>query len=133
MAFETFKRSSRRSSEEPHVSVQKRGSISLNTAAYELLKGPHRAPPKKHPRRKNDSDIFVELLFDKENQTIGLHYTMPDNPDSFIVRKPGKSNTYLVSAKGFLKHFNIRPTKTRRFVAKGYGPDMLVVSVGGSK
>src|SRR5262245_9052077 len=128
--FEKFTRSTSRSKAEPTVSIQKRGTLCLNKAAYEMLIGPNRVPLKKHPRKKEESDVFVELFFDRSSQTIGLNYTMPDNPDSYTVRKQPNSNSYLLSAKGFLKHYGIRAGKAKRFTAKMHGPDMLTFSIG---
>src|SRR5438552_937008 len=99
--FETFTRNTRRSAVEPMVSIQKRGSISLNAAAYKALRGENRAIPK-HPRRKRETDLFVELLFDRENQMIALKCVGPESPNSYVLRKQPRSDTYLVSAKGFL-------------------------------
>ena len=127
--FETFKRNTRRSSVEPMVSIQKRGSISLNAAAYKALRGENRVIPK-HPRKKNETDIFVELLFDRGNRMIALRCVGPDNPNSYVLRKQLRSDTYIVSAKGFLKHYGIRPTKGTRYTAKMWEPDVLVFSVG---
>jgi hypothetical protein len=127
--FETFARNTRRSSVEPMVSIQKSGMISLNAAAYKVLKGENRVV-KKHPRRKSETDIFVELMFDQGNRMVALRCVSPDNPNSYVLRKQPNSETYLVSAKGFLNHYGIRTTtKGRRFEARMYQPDVLVFSV----
>ena len=128
LSFETFARGTRRSSVEPLISIQKRGTLCLNAAAYKLLKGDCREL-KKHPRRKNESDIFVELLYDRENKVIALKYVTPDNPNSFVVRKQPESESYLVSAKGFLKHYGIRPAKVTRYTARMFDPDVIVFSL----
>ena len=127
--FETFKRNTRRSSVEPMVSIQKRGSISLNTAAYNALRGENRAIAK-HPRRKRETDLFVELLFDRSNRMVALKCVGPENPNSYVLRKQPRANTYLVSAKGFLKHYGIRITKGTRYAAKMFQEDVLVFSIG---
>jgi hypothetical protein len=129
MQFEVFTRNTGRSASEPTVSIQKRGSLSLNGAAYRLLKS-GRVPPPKHPRRKNESDIFVELLYDRQSQTVGLRYVAPTNSNSYVVRKVGRSDSYIVSAKGFLKHYQIKPGRVKRHVARMHGPDVLVFSIG---
>ncbi len=127
--FETFKRTTRRSSVEPMASIQKRGSISLNAAAYKALRGENRAMPK-HARRKRETDIFVELMFDRGNQMVALKCVGPENPNSYVLRKQSRSDTYLVSAKGFLKYYGIRTTKGTRYTAKMFQPDVLVFSIG---
>src|SRR5262245_29502079 len=126
--FETFTRNTRRSSVQPMVSIQKRGTMSLNAAAYSVLKGENRVTTK-HPRRKSDTDIFVELMYDRGNRIIALRYVTPDNPNSYAVRKQPNSNSYLVSAKGFLKHYEIRPGKGTRYTARMHGPDVLMFSL----
>jgi hypothetical protein len=115
------------------VTVQARGSLSLNEAAYKLLIGPDRHPPKKHPRSNQATDFFVELFFDRKSQSVALKWAQPDVPDSYIVRKHPHSNTFLCSAKGFLKHYAIRPAKAKRYSARMYGPDMLIFSVSDKK
>jgi len=110
------------------ASIQKRGTISLNLTAYKMLKGENRVTAK-HARRKSETDIFVELLFDRGNQIIALRYVTPDNPNSYAVRKQPNSDTYLVSAKGFLKHYEIKPTKGTRHKARMHGPDVLMFSL----
>lgn len=101
----------------------------LNAAAYRLLKGENRVI-KKHPRRKSETDIFVELMYDRGNRAIALRYATPDNPNSYAIRKQPHSDSYLISVKGFLKHYEIRPTKGMRYTASMNGPDVLVISLG---
>ena len=100
----------------------------MNAAAYKLLKGDNREM-KKHPRRKNETDIFVELLYDRENKVIALKYVTPDNANSFVIRKQPRSESYLVSAKGFLKHYGLRTNKVTRYTARLFDPDVLIFSL----
>ena len=56
MPFEIYKRQRAPASIEPAVTIQKRGTFSLNSAAYAVLGSPK----------------AVELLYDRERELIGL-------------------------------------------------------------
>jgi hypothetical protein len=114
MPFETFKRRSRPVSTKPVISLQLRGTISLNSAAFSLLVA-NRAGA------KADLDMFVQFVYDPENKIVGMRPVLPETPDSYPVRKMAASDTYLATGRGFLAYHQI-PTETiRRYAPHVYG------------
>src|ERR687891_800357 len=73
MPFETFKRNRMPSTQEPAVTIQKRGALSFNTAAYEALGSP------KH----------VVLLYDRENKLVAIRKASTATPHAYVVRGVG--------------------------------------------
>src|ERR1700760_3441786 len=102
MPFETFKRNRMPSTAHPAVTIQKRGALSLNTAAYEALGSP------KH----------VALLYDRENELIGIESASESVPHAYVVRGVGNNRaTHVVSGKAFLSYYGIPRNEARRWAA----------------
>ncbi|PLC10764.1 hypothetical protein AUQ48_17080 [Kocuria flava] len=85
----------------PSVTIQKRGVISMNKAAHELL----------------DSADTVELLFDRERQVMAIRAADDSSPHAYAVRNgstrgPGQA---VVSATAFTAHYGIDTKVTRRW------------------
>ena len=99
--FETFTRRAAPVVREPVVALQRRGVLSLNRAAYELLGEP----------------AAVELLFDRAGRRIGLRPVVGDAPHAYRVRKQPGSATYLIGAKAFLQFYGIPHDQARRWGA----------------
>ncbi len=99
--FETFTRRAAPVVREPVVALQRRGVLSLNRAAYELLGEP----------------ATVELLFDRTGRRIGIRPIASDAPHAYRVRKQPGSATYLVAAKAFMQFYGIPNDQARRYDA----------------
>lgn len=113
MPFEEFDKHTATSSKSPFVTLQKRGPLSLNRAAYELLGSP----------------TVVTLLYDREEQLIGLKPAEEGNPRAFPVRPQGeRSSNFLVAGQSFTQNYGIDTSTARR-----YGVDlrneMLIVDL----
>ncbi|PLC10820.1 hypothetical protein AUQ48_15970 [Kocuria flava] len=83
------------------MTIQKRGVISMNKAAHELL----------------DNAETVELLFDRDRQIMAIRATDDSSPHAYAVRNgstrgPGQA---VVSATAFTAHYGIDTTVTRRW------------------
>lgn len=103
MPFETFKRHRAPSTREPALTIQKRGALSFNSAAYEALGSP------KH----------VELLYDREERLIGIRKTTAAAAHGYPVRGVGKNEaTHVVSGKAFLSFYGIPRDVARRWMAE---------------
>lgn len=70
MAFQVFEKGSAPISSVPSVTIQKRGLISLNRAAYEMLGKP----------------VGIELLWDSDRRVIGLQAAPIDSPNAYPAR-----------------------------------------------
>ena len=101
------------STAEPAVTIQKRGSMSLNSAAYEAL----------------DSPEQVELLYDRENKLLGMQKAPDGSSDAYLVRAVGQNGaTHVVSGKAFLTYYGIPRDVARRWIAEKQD-DMLIVDL----
>ena len=104
--FVEFSRETSRSShDDPMFTVQKRGLISLNLAAFKALGEP----------------ATVALLFDADEGIVALRKVPRTHPNAYHVRKQGQSQSYLVAGQGFASFNKIDTELSRRFVGYDYG------------
>lgn len=96
---------------EAHLTVQKRGTITLNAASFALL----------------DSPDAVELLFDPNSEVLGLRTADATLSHVAYVRKSTRSTAgpWVVSAMAFVRHFGIDTTVARQRVAYLDGDGVL--------
>lgn len=112
MPFETFTRQ-RRTGRQPFVTIQKKGVISLNGAAFEAL----------------DSPDAVELLYDTEARLVGLRKVDSSVPHAYQVRAPVENHaTYLISGAAFMSYYEIDNSRSIRRPARLDG-DLLIVDL----
>ena len=91
----TFRRQRAPLSGEPSVTIQKRGTFSINVHAYQALESPE----------------AVELLYDRNERILGLRKVDPQSEFAYLVRPLGKGNsTWLISGMAFTAHYGI-PTQ----------------------
>ncbi|WP_073392469.1 hypothetical protein [Jatrophihabitans endophyticus] len=102
--FETFTKTLVALGRDPQVTIQKRGTITLNAAAYAALHEPQ----------------AVELLFDRDDLVLGLRPCEPRLGHGVFVRPATRSpnGPYVVSAMAFLKYYGIDTTVARKFRAE---------------
>jgi hypothetical protein len=111
MPFETFKRQRAPITDEPAITIQKRGAISINPPAYELLGEPS----------------HLELLYDREERLIGLRKVESTVPHAYMVRPLGKSGTtHLVSGRAFLAWYGIELGTAHRWIARMQDDTLIV-------
>ena len=84
---------------EPLVTLQMKGLLGFNPAAYELLGRPD----------------AVELMFDKLNGSIGIKAVQADSPHAVTVRRANSSDSRAVSAATFCVYYGIRYENSLRF------------------
>jgi hypothetical protein len=111
MPFEIYQRQRTPASQEPTVTVQKRGTFSMNAAAYAALGAPE----------------ALELLFDREANVLGLRGVDASVPHAYPLRAIGKS-TWVFSGKAFAQYYGIDVAKSRRYKAILDG-DLLVADL----
>lgn len=101
--FETFSRDMVPLKAPPHVTVQKRGTISLNRSAFLLLGSPD----------------AVELLYDREQSMLGLRPIDPGADSAYRVRRSSNSSSgpWVISAMAFTKFYDIDTTTSLRWAA----------------
>jgi hypothetical protein len=112
MPFETFTRQ-RRAGRQPFVTLQKKGIISLNRAAFEALN---------HPEA-------VELLYDRDGHLMALRHVDSSVEHSYAVRSPaGNRGTWLVAAGAFASYYEIDISASVRRPAR-IEDDLLIVDL----
>lgn len=113
MGFQTFNRRSARISRDPWITIQKRGTFSLNAASAAMLAG------------GDDPDgLPVELLFDPDEKIVGIRRA-EDETNAYTLRKQANSESYLLSGKSFTEHYGIKTGFARRFAAREVGEGIV--------
>lgn len=100
MPFEVFDKRNAPLAKSPSVTIQKRGIFSINKTAHKLI----------------DEAETVELLFDKENQVIGLRPTKM-SPHAYAIRPQSARETgqAILSATAFTQYYDIDTSVSRRW------------------
>ncbi|MDP9115721.1 MAG: hypothetical protein M3O28_00330 [Actinomycetota bacterium] len=99
--FETFRRALLPLKSEPFVTIQKRGTMSLNLSAFVAL----------------DSPVSVELLYDRGKEIVGIRVADPRADNAYHVRTTSPSGPFVVSAMAFTKFYDLDIAVTRRWPA----------------
>jgi len=101
--FETFRKTLVPLKRDPTITVQRRGTMSLNRAAQALLGAP----------------AAVELLYDAGARTIGLRPVSPRADHGYCLRSSTRNGAgpFVISAMAFLRFYDIYPEETLRWVA----------------
>ena len=98
----------------PACTIQARGGLSFNQAAYEALKAPK----------------YVELLFDRNQRIVGVRATDEGNAHAYPVKSPDekRDSGFLVGGRSFTLYYGIDTTTARRWTAYMFG-DILCVDL----
>ena len=100
--FELFTKRLSRKATDPYVTIQKKGTMSMNRPSYELLAEPE----------------AVELLFDAVAQIVGLRAVDPASSHAYPLRASGKGeSSFLLSGVAFAKYYGIDTEVARRYPA----------------
>lgn len=112
MPFETFTRQ-RKADRQPYVTMQKKGVISLNKAAFDALEQP-------------DS---VELLYDSDSRLVALRKVDSSVEHAYQVRAPVENHaTWLVSGAAFVSYYEIDNSESIRRPARRE-EDLLIIDL----
>jgi hypothetical protein len=104
--FEEFSRDDARASHEGAMfTLQARGLISFNHAAFTALGEP-------------DS---VALLYDTAENIVAMRSVPKSHENAYTVRKQQHAHSYLVGAQGFVAHYQIPTQRALRFPGHDYG------------
>ena len=103
--FVEFSRENSRRDDDPMFTLQTRGLISMNQAAFKALGSP----------------VAVALLYDAAEGIVALKKVAKNYANGYLVRKQGQSNSYLVAGQGFTSFNKIPCDVSRRFVGHEYG------------
>ena len=103
MAFEVFEKSSAPLAKVPQVTVQRRGTISVNRSAHALM---------------SEAEA-VELLWDRDRRVIGFRPAPVDAPNAYPVRPQNarqKAGPLLIAGYAFTKFYGIDTSSAVRYV-----------------
>lgn len=95
--------------DEPMFTLQKRGLISMNQAAFKALGEP----------------AAVALLYDADEGVVALRKVPRTYHNGYIIRKQNAARSYLVAATGFASHHKITTDVSRRFVGHRYDDHLV--------
>jgi len=105
VGFEVYPKGSAPIATVPSVTIQKRGLISMNRAAFAMLKEPE----------------AVELMWDKERQLVGLRSVPIDSPNAYPVR-PQASNSdkgpLLIAGNLFTRYIGLDTEEAHRWIPR---------------
>lgn len=114
--FQEFRRGGRSAiSRDPQISIQRGGLFSLNRMAFELLSQPS----------------HIVLLYDTDNKVVAMRKAAPGTDRAYPVRKQGKSESYLVSGKAFLKFLGFPYARQVVRLTPKIQRDLLVLDLRG--
>jgi hypothetical protein len=99
--FEVFTRRMIPLVKQPSVTIQKRGTMSFNKAAYVALGSPK----------------AVELLYDRAQKIIGVRAVSPDLEHAYPMRPQANKDDgpFIVSGSAFTKYYGINTDQARRW------------------
>ena len=119
MAFVVFEKGSSPVPTVPSVTIQKRGLISLNRAAMDLLRGDANSDP-----------VGVELMWDADNRVIGLRSAPLTAHNAYPVRAQGQKDRgpFLIAGTLFTKFIGLNTVEARRWTPSLDG-DILCVDL----
>lgn len=97
--FEVFKKRSKPLNGQSYVTVQRRGTMSMNTAAYNALGSP----------------AAIELLYDAAERIIGMRPAEQSSEYAYPMR--GVRGSYVLSGIAFANYYGIDTSVSRRYPA----------------
>jgi hypothetical protein len=112
MPFERFMRQRAPRTPDPAVTIQKRGTLSLNAAAYIALGSPE----------------AIELLYDREQRLIALCGIEASSESAYPLRPMGTGSTWLASGKAFMNYYGIEVGTAQRYNGR-MEDDLLIVDL----
>ncbi len=109
-SFEEFSRHTRPKRAEPLVTIQRKGTFTLNQSAHEAL----------------DKPEAVVLLMDVKEQIMAFRAAQPSELNAYRLRAAATGSTFLVSGKAFCDFYDISMDQTRNYNAEMIGSVLAV-------
>lgn len=97
------------------VTIQRKGTMSLNHAAFQALGEP----------------AAVAMFFNKAKRIVGIRAIDPAESYAYPVRKQAASRNYVLAGQAFTKTYGIDTTAARRYNAELRPDGMLVIDLEG--
>lgn len=96
----------------PRLTVQRKGNMGLNVAAYEALGSPAR----------------IMFRYDKVRRAFAIRPARPDEKGSYPVKKQQLANSYVLSAKSFTAYLGLNTDELKVYAPK-VRDGMLIVDL----
>jgi hypothetical protein len=116
MAFEVFTKRMARAGDRPYVTIQRKGIIAFNHAAYTALGEPK----------------AVIFLFDRDTQVVGFRAADPGEEHAYGVRPNTKRTSHLVSGTLFTRYYGIPTDVARRWLGRVNEDRVLTIDLNES-
>jgi len=100
--FEVFRKRMAPLVKQPYVTIQHRGTMSFNKAAHHALGSPE----------------AIELLFDPNEQIIGVRAVDPRVEHAYPIRVTNAETSFIVSGRAFTHYYGIPTDISRRYPAE---------------
>ncbi len=110
--FEVFDKRFSTLVKRPEVTIQTKGMLSVNASAYSALGSPE----------------AVELLYDRDQQVVGMRPVAPDAAHAYPIRAVGAGATFIVSGRAFFAYYGIPTDKPVRRDVK-ITNDVLIIDL----
>lgn len=107
--LEEFDRKGASGQPRPIVSIQKSGDLTLNEAAYEVLKRP----------------TWVKLLYGAKERVIGFRPSHENSQRAYAVKQKKPNGSYTVAGVAFLKAYEVAHDRRKRYPAEMEDGDLL--------
>lgn len=102
MPFEVFTKRMKPLTKAPYVTIQKRGTFSLNRSAWAALGEPE----------------ALEFMYDAQEKVIGLRAVDPAQEHAYPIRGAKTDGPWIISGTAFARYFDIDINTSRRFNAR---------------
>lgn len=100
--FEVFDKRATAFVKRPEVTIQSKGTLSINASAQKLMGDPE----------------TVELLYDRTRRVVGLRPVDSVTPHAYPIRKVGTGTTFVISGRAFFQYYGIATESPVRRDAK---------------
>lgn len=117
MPFEVFSRRSVSRTKLPMITIQRKGTMSLNASAAALITG--------IDDLEAIQEVPIELLYDKEAKMVGIRKAQADTISSYKLRKQKNADSFLLAGKMFTSFYGIDTTDAKKFRARDLGDGII--------
>jgi len=113
MGFEVFTKRMARAANKPYVTIQKKGIVAFNHAAYAALGEPK----------------AVVFLFDREKRLVGFRAADLGAEHAYGVRANSRQTSHLASGTLFTRHYGIPTQVAHRYLGRVSDDGLLTIDL----
>jgi hypothetical protein len=117
MPFEVFSRRAVSRVKEPTITIQRRGTISLNAATAALITGLEDLEAMQ--------EVPLELLYDREEKLVGIRRAKAETMTTYKMRKQKNADSFLLAGKMFTTFYGIDTGDSKKYRARDLGDGII--------